>query len=801
MRIYLCIALLLISHFCFAKINPSKRVIELSVEAQLNKNAIGRLTLSVDPNDNLSLKWSEIEPSFSTLLFAKNFDVLKSKVSNDMITQTDLEEFGCSVLFDLSDFSLVLSVPLALTKPQKLSLLSGTKRLQPTDPAKVSGFINAYSSYLHQHDEGDNKKDSSLAVRSEMVLGWNGWVLENEAEYLSDVTSSVPNVKRLGTRIIHDLPLQGMRLSIGDNYSSGTYFQSTSRILGLSIAHDLSLVSDRPIRPSASRSFTLESPSSVEVLVGDRAVQRLNLAAGMYSLDDIPLYEGNNNIALRITDVAGVVRYINFDVTTGLDLFAQGQLEYALHLGVPSQIDGELEYTFDEPLLSAYIDYGLTPSWTMGATMQADSFSQQIGFKNIYAARIGQLAFENALSFSEKIGYAYRFVYSNYNDNSGRSADFTVGYEYTSQDFTSLGYRPEAQPSFRFQEHFIQANYSFFTSLNDQMGIYASVSKAHGEDLFDKALGVNFSGNISDNWRYSLGSQWERITNKDQWDLRLSLSYKFSSSRRGRLFHQSRRDKTRLEFTQNSNQRYVGALNVRAGLERNEQNKAVLDFNTQYNANRFTMNVDHGSFYEQLNADSAYHQSRLSFASSIAFADTSWAIGKPIYDSFALVTPHSSLKDKKITLGQYKNQYRATNEDFETILLNDIGSYNSTSVTVDIDNLAPGYDIGSGMVTFFAPYRGGHAVTIGTEANISIIANLLNEQKKPLALQVGIAICTESSTKTEHTFFTNKKGRFALTGLAPCKYEITLKNAQQSKFIIDVVEGEQLQRQGDIYVQ
>ena len=802
MRVLLCIFLLSFTQLCYSKINPSKRTIELSVEAELNKNAIGKLTLAVDPNDNLSLKWSEIKVSFERLLFSEDFDSLESKVNKNVIDTKALESFGYNISFDMSDFSLEISVPLTLTRPQQLSLKSDSRNLTASEPAKLSGFVNAYSSYFYQQDKGEDTTDELLAIRSEMVVSWEGWVLENEVEYLSEVAPTSSNIRRLGTRIIHDLPLSGLRISVGDNYSSGSYFQSTARVLGLSLSHDFSLVSDRPIRPSASRSFTLESPSSVEVLVGERIVQKLNLAAGIYSLDDIPLNEGSNNITLRITDIAGVVRFVDFDVTTGLDLFAQGQLEYEFHLGVPSRLGSELDYDYDEPLASFYLDYGITPSWTAGAAVQGDEYSQQVGFKNIYAAKIGQIAFENAISFNEKTGHAYRIVYSNYRNHSDNNTDITVGYEYSSRYFTGLGYRPDSQSSSRLREHYIQANYSFFWGDNTQTSFFTSLSRSYDEAQFDKSIGVSLSGEIDNSqWRYSLGGQWEGLAEESQWDVRLSVTYKFSNTRRAKLSHQSRRDKTRLEFSQDSNQRYVGALNIRAGLEKNDQNEAIFDLNTQYNANRFVMNFDHGSFYEQFNEDSAYHQSRLSLASSIAFADNSWAVGKPIYDSFALVKPHSSLKGKKVILGQYEDEYRADNEDFETILLNDISSYASTNVAVDIDNLAPGYDIGSGIITLYSPYRTGHAITIGTAANISVIATLYDQQKKPLSLQVGTAICLDNSSKKEHTFFTNKKGRFALTGLTACNYEITLKNAEKSHFTIEVSEGEQLQRKGAIYVQ
>ena len=150
-------------------------------------------------------------------------------------------------------------------------------------------------------------------------------------------------------------------------------------------------------------------------------------------------------------------------------------------------------------------------------------------------------------------------------------------------------------------------------------------------------------------------------------------------------------------------------------------------------------------------------------------------------------------------MGQYKDQYRANNADFDTILLHDISSYDNSAISVDVEDLEPGYDIGAGLVVFFPSYRSGYSVMIGTAANISVIATLLDQQQQPLALQVGVAVCSDNTEK-EHKFFTNKSGRFALTGLTPCSYEVTLNNSEKSQFILDVKEGEQLQRKGKIYV-
>ncbi|KPZ57809.1 fimbria/pilus outer membrane usher protein [Pseudoalteromonas sp. P1-25] len=784
----------------FSKINPSNRTIELNVSAQLNKSPIGQVLLKVDKDDALFLKWNELEPHFRQVLLEEKEEELFKVLKGSSLAVTSLKELGFSVVFDMSDFSLDIIVPVELTRPQKLSAQKRRKKLKAIEPAKASGFVNAYASYVHQDDQEQQQIQEQYALRSEIVASWQGWVVENELEYnkISQPSSSI--FKRRGTRLIHDLPNLGMRLSIGDNFSSGGYFQNSSRLLGFSLAHDFSLLSDRPIRPTASQSFTLQSPSSVEVYVDGRIIQRLNLVAGIYSLDDIPISEGSNNIFLKITDIAGVVRYVNFDVATGLDLFAKGQLEYEIHLGVPAQAGDRLKYEENAPFLSAYLDYGLTPSWTAGFTVQGDKYAQQIGTKQIYAAKVGQLAFEGALSFAKHQGYAYRTIYSSYN-MSNLGSEFTFGYEYTSRYFTALGFRTQEAFNNRYTEHYAQASYSYYVNSRTLASFFANISRDHEGEQFDQSMGLNISGDLANSqWRYTAGAQWDDLRGEKQWGLSLSLTYKFNNQHRIKLSHRSKRDKTRLEFTQDSNQRFVGALNLRAGLENNDLNKTIFDLNMQYNANRFAANLEHASFYKDLNARSAYHQSRLSVASSVAFADDTWAFGKPIYDSFALVNAHKSLENKVITLGRVEDEYRADNSDFKTILLNDLSSYDSINIPVDIDDLAPGYDIGSGMLSFYPQYKTGHKAIIGTAANISVIATLRSKDEAPLALMVGKATCSSDASGKEYTFFTNKRGRFAITGLAPCRYEVTLQNKDNTKFFIDVRDAEQLQRKGVIYV-
>jgi len=800
MRSLIFFLLLTLSLHSFAKINPTNRAIELSVEAELNSSSIGKIALIIEPDDRLIVKWNDVQSVFKDILLPEVFSKLSVRVCDGLLTQQAIEDSGFILKFDFSNFSLQISVPLKFISPRALTLKPDTRHLNAEKIANLSGFTNLYSSLLHRKIIGLDKSSRQLAMRAEMALNWRGWVVENEVEYISEITEKDSSFRRLGTRLTHDMPFAGMRISVGDNYSSGSYFQSTSRFLGVSLAHDFALVSNKTIRPSASRSFTLESPSSVEVLADSKIISRLDLGVGTYSLNDIPLREGSNNISLRITDIAGVVQYIEFDVTTGLDLFAQGQLEYEIHLGIPSNLTERLEYSNDYPLLSSYLDYGVSPSWTAGLTLQMDEYVQQLGFKNIFATQLGKVALENAISFNDRTGHAYRLLYSNFYDSSPLQQNFSIGYEYSSKGFSSLGYRPDIVTNTQFQEHLIQTNYSFAFDPSLQAAFYANLNRAHEQSYFDKSAGISFSGNLnSSDWRYNFGVQFDEINKENSWGIQLSLSYKFSNPIRAKLSHQSRRKATRFELNHSSNHRYAGALSMRAGVERNDENAALFDITSQYSGNRFLFNLDHASSFEQLNSNNLSHQSRVSFASSLAFAETEWTIGKPINDSFALVTAHPSLKENKIILGKNKQQYRASNDQLNTILLSDVDSYTNSAISIDVENLPSGYDLGSGLIVLFPSYKSGHNLTVGTDENISVIATLIDRQEQPLILQVGVASCLKKPGKS-YKFFTNKSGRFAITGLSPCRYTVKLNNSSNSKFLLDVIEGEQLQRKGKIYV-
>src|SRR3546814_6965583 len=71
--------------------------------------------------------------------------------------------------------------------------------------------------------------------------------------------------------------------------------------------------SDLPTFNLGGRQIFVASPSTVEVLVNGAPYQTLDLQPGTYSLDDLPIQIGSNDVQLVVRDAAGREQVTRFD--------------------------------------------------------------------------------------------------------------------------------------------------------------------------------------------------------------------------------------------------------------------------------------------------------------------------------------------------------------------------------------------------------------------------------------------------------------------------------------------------------
>ena len=162
------------------------------------------------------------------------------------------------------------------------------------------------------------------------------------------------------------------------------------------------------------------------------------------------------------------------------------------------------------------------------------------------------------------------------------------------------------------------------------------------------------------------------------------------------------------------------------------------------------------------------------------------SIGRPIYDSFAIVRPHRSLKGANVVVDPTTFGYVAETGALGTATMPGLSSYAERTVPVDIENAPAGTDIGQGTFRLFPGYRSGYLLEVGSDYNVTALGTMLNADGEPVALVSGSAREIAHPERAPVTVFTNRQGRFGAAGLAPGKWRVEMLDDARSVYIIDV---------------
>ena len=118
-----------------------------------------------------------------------------------------------------------------------------------------------------------------------------------------------------------------------------------------------------------------------------------------------------------------------------------------------------------------------------------------------------------------------------------------------------------------------------------------------------------------------------------------------------------------------------------------------------------------------------------------------------------------------------------------------------------MDDLPVGYNLGEGLFQVKPWFGSGYKLTVGSAATATVVANLLDDNSgEPIALLAGEAVSEQNPDVAPVQFFTNRTGRFAITGVIPGE-GYTLQFLSGRKVTISVPDGEgTLIKMGDVFL-
>jgi outer membrane usher protein len=768
------------------RLNPTGRTISLVVPITDGSVALGETTITLGADDTLRVGVDPTLKALSTLLDPRALERLTGQIAGRReLSAEEWAGLGYPVSYDPGRIEVRVTVPATdrVARGIDLAELERGEVGSFEAPAGLAGYLNVRGSidFVHTGDE-DGLGDPNLLFDTAWRV--RNFVFETEANWSSAGADGEMRFQREGSRVVWDDIGRTLRWSAGDVTGlSGGGFTSVGNVLGVTVFRNYSdLAPQRFVRPRGERQFVLERPATVEAFVNDRSVRRLRLDPGTYTLRDFPFTDGANDVRIVIEDDTGVREALNFNLFFDRTLLERGLTEFSLTAGQRTELgDNGPEYGDGEWVIGGFYRRGISDSLTAAVSFQAEESGQLIGAESTWGARIGTIGLDGAISNTEALGTGFAVNLSLSRlmaSRGGRNNSLNATFEYRSEEFAIPGGNAQPNP-IEFQ---IGAGYSFSLGEFSFGGIDVRHSASRGDDPDRSTVRATFGRRIGDRFNLTADASWQ----DDGIEQQVLRGEYETRSERARLSWQSQRGQG------------VGSRSLSADIDYGRDD-AGANLSASYVANRAELGYAFTTAYDRTSSEITSQRSSLRAGTAIAFADGSWAIGRPISDSFAILKPHASLGAARLLAEPSERGHIANSGGLGAALFSDLSAYSDRSITVDVPDAPAGYDIGAGSFRVRPGYRSGYVFEVGSDYSITLIGRLIDRDGAPIALLAGSAVEAAEPDREPVTVFTNRDGRFALAGARPGVWRVTMPTVPPSIYEITVQAGaDAIVRLGDL---
>ena len=768
-----------------APINTTGHTIDLTVPAKDGAYDMGDIQLSIDPNDKIEFPAGRALDLLSKIIDQSNFQALKTRFNGQAtLTPGSFADTGIAVVYDPKRLELVFLIPATMRAARSVSIAALDAQHLGTvmKPAAFSGYLNVRGNLDYVGAGGNNGlQDPVFALDG--ALNMHGLVLESSGVYQPGMTNTF---QRTGTRFIYDDTQDLIRFTLGDLQPISEGFQATPDMVGFSIFRSYGVLEPEFVaRPRGDQVFTLTRASTVEIYVNGQLVRRLQLNPGNYNARDFPFTQGANNVLLNIIDDTGSRQTLRFNTFFDQTQLQPGLSEFGLYVGAMAPLGPDGPVYGHDWTYSGFYRRGITKDLTLGFNMQGDEYDTQAGVDGVWGSPIGSFSWNAAVSRIANVGSgsAGNVTFQRlFQVGGGKASSFNLFFETRSKDFGALTVlTPDNQYAWELGGSYTQAITQDF---------YAGLDLRYNQGR-DGQRDVN-SYRATMGWRItpSLGLTLDTIyddtdiSNHKNFSVVMSLTKRMTPWTSLRVDYDSKEERSTVTY-QDQHGQGVGSYNLTADVEHTPSSTGF-NGNFTYEGNRGEIGLTSFSTFDSDFGSSTDSRTSLRVASSIAFADGSWSIGRPIYDAFAIVKPYETLGKADVVVNPTPFGYDAETGSWGNAVENNLTAYSNRTIAVDVPNAPAGYDIGKGTYHLFPPHRGGYLLEVGSAYSVTAIGRLIDADGKPISLLAGKAYEVASPDHPGVEIFTNREGRFGAPGLRPGKWRIVMPTEPETTFILEV---------------
>lgn len=764
------------------RINPTSRELQFIVPLTDGPAFLGEIELAVSPQDKLSVGAPRFLQILRPIVKPAAYDRLAAAV--DAAGRLDENAMGREQIrlhYDPQTLALGIAIAVETRQSRTFNLTSrsdvGVDNLKP---APFSAFLNVHAA-ADLTEAGPARGLGAPTAAIDAAMRFRGVVAEFEG-YLSGRRAG-PVLRRSGSRLVYDDVGRAMRWTLGDTQFQARQFQASPALLGLGVSRLYSrLDPQREIRASGSQSFSVLSQSVIETVVNGRSVERRTVQAGSYSLQDFPLAEGANRVKLHIEDSSGKVREVDFSVYANQSLLAKGITEFSAFGGVYTQPGRRgIDYSRDW-VVGGFARKGVTEQVTAGLNAQVNARVRQAGAEVLWGSPFGLAGFSISASDNAQrgAGLAAALTYERLLSYRGgaRSQSIRANVEWRSRNFTI----PEVQ--FGPPATQLRASAGYVATLGEDRFVAADLDYVRDRASGVSSYGARLSGGVP------LGKVaataelgLNRGLPRSEAYLRVGLRMRFGQ--RGAVQVDAGTDgRTRANIS-NSGGNGNGAWFGSADINRDRDAGSFTASGTLV-TNRAEVGIQQSVGWQNAAMKVTDGRTTLRGAFSLAFADGSFALGRPVTEAFVIAKAHRTLNHATIYLDPVGASESARSDKLGPALFGQLSAYNFRTMAFQVPAAPPGYDLGAGNIAIKPAYRAGYKLEIGSDYHLLVIGRLLDDNGEPISLLAGTANDLDAPQRPALTVFTARDGRFGAQGLRAGRWRIEMPTRVPTVFEFEV---------------
>ena len=758
------------------RLNTGSEDISLLVPVR-DTGPLGQAEVRITPSDQVSVSVADLARALQRSASSGAFDALQARASTQPFAPIDsFKDLGLSLTFDPATLELVVGLDPTSRLRRRIPL--GFEDGPTTIPADTSARFAVALTYQGTLDYEHVGPETGLQS-PRFNLDVDGRIrpvaFQNRFTYDGDLDDPF---SRQASRLIYDQPGRALRWTAGDLEPAGTSFQGSIDVAGVGVSRLIQTYrSGRSLTATTARTLTLQAPATVEIYVNGQPSRTLQLGPGVFDLTDLPLTIGASRVQIVVQDQAGDRQVIDYDFFTDFSLLAPGLSEFDFQVGIRAPLlFNDRDYLTDRPVATGFYRRGINDRLTAGANFQISDTSQQIGTEAIFGSPYGILNGELAVSNNDVggSGYAARLDYRLTQDipalSNSRRINLSV--EHRSAKFSGL----EDAPQVNSISWLVSARLDqpITPTISATFGAdYAASRTAFIDDRYGASAGLNWSPEPLTSISARVSYTNQTFAGRDEVTFGVTAVRRFGLTSSANASYDSGDQRAQIGFNRGPGLTARG-IAYAAQVSRDREN-AFLNGNLSYLGNRGEIGLAHVTALDR-DGDISSQTTSLRAAGTVAFADGAFAIGPRIYGAFAIVDTHPSLRDSAVILGDRFSQTEVSRSGIFGPALAPLSSYSQQSVVYDVPDAPVGYDLGAGVFELYPWTNAGYKLTVGSAFNVTVSGEMLDEDGQPLALVSGTARSVDDPDAPPRQLFTNRTGRFGVSGLSAGRWQIVFVN-------------------------